>query len=47
MTPPDGATVIEFDPHVIWALASLFLAMVITFLVIAAEAADTHKGRKR
>jgi hypothetical protein len=45
MTPPDGATVIEFDPHVIWALLSLFLALVVTFLVIAAEADNTKGGR--
>jgi hypothetical protein len=43
MTPPDGATMIEFDPHVIWALLCLFVALVVTLLVIASQA-DNQKG---
>lgn len=43
MTPPDGATLIEFDPHVIWALLCLFIALVVTLLMIASQP-DNQKG---
>jgi hypothetical protein len=45
MTPPNGSTVVDFDPHVIWALVSLFLALAVTLLVIAAGT-DNKNGRR-
>jgi hypothetical protein len=35
MTPPDDVTIIVFDPHVVWALAAIVLALVIVALLIA------------
>jgi hypothetical protein len=46
MSLPAGAIVIEFDPHIIWAMLSVFVALVVTFLVIAAQA-DNQRGRGR
>jgi hypothetical protein len=46
MSPPAGATVIDFDPHVIWAMLSLLFALMVTFLLIAAQA-DNQRGRGR
>jgi hypothetical protein len=51
MNLPDRATVVDlgsgpsFDPHVVWALVALFLALVVVLLVIAAADSPRTHGR--
>ncbi|HXC12683.1 MAG TPA: hypothetical protein VNV39_07555 [Stellaceae bacterium] len=43
MTPPADAVIVDFDPHIVWAIAALSIAIVALFLLLAAVAGENRK----
>jgi hypothetical protein len=43
MTPPADAVIVDFDPHIVWAIAALSIAIVALLLMLAAVAGEARK----
>jgi hypothetical protein len=43
MTPPGDAVIVDFDPHVRWAIVALSVAIVALLLLLAAVAGKERK----
>lgn len=43
MTPSADAIIVDFDPHIVWAIAALSIAIVALLLLLAASQERSRK----
>lgn len=43
MTSPADAIIVDFDPHIVWAIAALSIAIVALLLLLAASQERSQK----